>query len=207
MTVGHIAQTAIVKIAAGSDFWKMHEAERQPRQRRDRPHELHDRIERLVKARRKTEQEAERRADRQRQHESLGHAHERIEREPTDPLVHLAVLEERLEDVPPRFLPRPERRREIRRDRRADERPGQQDTRGAEHGEDHLRREADLHAHGHAIEWTAKLFAYFSGSAGSKVTPSKSVSFFMSSRGVSIPISFATSRKMSGRCTRSTSPL
>ena len=46
----------------------------------------------------------------------------------------------------------------------------------------------------YAMLWTAKPLAYFSGSAGSKVTPSKSVSFFMSSRGASTPISFATSR-------------
>ena len=43
--------------------------------------------------------------------------------------------------------------------------------------------------------------------AGEKTPPSKNVSFRASSRGVSTPICLATSRKMSGRCTRSTRPL
>ena len=95
MTVGHIAQSAIVKIAAGSDFWKTTRPERQPRQRRDRPQELDDRVEGLVEAAREPEQEADRRADEQREQVALADAHERVEGEPADALVHLAVLEER----------------------------------------------------------------------------------------------------------------
>ena len=61
-------------------------------------------------------------------------------------------------------------------------------------GSTRFRSVARVMALPYAIECTAKPLAYFSGSAGSNVTPSKSVSFFTSSRGVSTPMSLATSR-------------
>jgi hypothetical protein len=53
----------MAKSAAGIGLLEEDEAERQPGQRRDRPHDLHQRIEHARDQRRDAEQEAERRAD------------------------------------------------------------------------------------------------------------------------------------------------
>ena len=51
----------------------------------------------------------------------------------------------------------------------------------------------------YAMLWTGNFLAYSSGLLGSNSTSSNNVSFCMSSFGTAMPISFATSRKMSGR--------
>src|SRR5207247_10477307 len=127
-------------------------------------------------------QEPDRRADQEREREALAHPHQRIERETADALIHLAILEERLEHVPPRLRPRARRRRQIVGDGLADHRPQHEHDGQPEAGEHDPLDDGGTHA---AIVWTAKPFAYFSGSpAGSNTPPSKNVSFCASPRGL-----------------------
>ena len=92
ITVGHIEHIAIVNIAAGSGFWNSTKPERQPRQRRNRPQDLDDRIEARVELPRHAEEEAERRADQQRERVALRHADQRVPGEPQDALIQLAAF-------------------------------------------------------------------------------------------------------------------
>ena len=137
MTVGHIAQSAIVNTAAGSDFWKI-----------TRPSGSHasgeiGRRNWMIgsngwwNAARQPEQEAERRADGEREQEALAHPHERVEGEPADALVHLAVLEERLEDVAARLLQVRTRRRQVGRHGLAQQRSTAASTAGEAEEREH----------------------------------------------------------------------
>src|SRR4030095_13104666 len=144
------------------------------------------------KRRRQPEEEADGRADGEREEIALPHADQRVERQAPHTLVHLSILEERLQHVAARLAPRLGRRGQVRGYGLAHHRPEDQPGGGPKQRQG---QPAWSFARAWAIDWMAKLRAYLSGSAGSNVTPSKKVSFFMSSRGISTPMPFATSLK------------
>ena len=76
-----------------------------------------------MEAPREPEKEADRGADGEGEEIALGHAHERVEGEAADALIHLAVLEEGLEDVALRLQPGLPGRGQVGRHRLADHGP------------------------------------------------------------------------------------
>src|SRR5213594_2916120 len=107
-------------------------------------HQSFDRIGGLVEGAREPEQESERRADGHGEQEAFPHPQQRVEGEAADALVHLSVLEERLQHVAARLLPRPERRRQLPRHRLAD------------HGPDHEHADDPQHRQQHASQCDAR---------------------------------------------------